>query len=112
MKQGTDKITTLLKKHPSLKGTLDDIRYTLDNAGPYSDCVKLWNTFFFGIGIEERCPTLRTFRKYFYQKKSNESTKQYIKVLAECQEEPRPQSNAVKGDARNDKSKWYKPDLT
>ena len=119
MKHGTDKITTLLKKHPSLKGTLDDIRYTLDNAGPYSDCVKLWSTYFFGIGIEERCLTLRTFHRYFNTVKSIDSISRYVRLLEvkekeEEVEEKRisPQEgNSRRGDPREDK-KYYRPDLT
>ena len=106
-----DKISSLRKKY-QIDGLLSDIEYAINNGQNKKEIKKLWNTFCFGIGIKEKCPDIRTLKKYFYQKKSTKDTKQYIRVLEECQEEPRPQSNAVKGDARNDKSKWYKPDLT
>ena len=107
----TDKITTLLKKHPSLQGTLDDIKYTLDNNGSYADCKALWNTWSSSINIEEPCPSLRTFRSYFTKKQTIQQTKGYIAVLEEGVLS-HVHRNIINGDPRNDKSKYYRPDLT
>lgn len=105
------KIEILLSRYP-LEKLLEDIKYTLDNKGSYSDIKKLWKTFFFGIGVEEECPDLRTFKRYFKEKESSDKVEEYVKVLEECKEISKSSTNSQKSDPRGDRTKFWRPDTS